>query len=110
VIPPSSVEIALALVVGHIGRPQSPGRVTRAPPRPGSVERVTDANHPSDGPGETPAATSSPPPDLAVIERDLTAVEAALAALDDGSYWVDEVTGERLPDEVLAANPVARRV
>ena len=48
--------------------------------------------------------------DLAAIERDLTAVEAALAALDDGSYWIDEVTGEPIPDEVLAANPVARRV
>lgn len=87
--------------------------------RTGSVERVSDANHPSDGPGE-PRSTETPteppvehpstPPDLAVIERDLTAVEAALTALDDGSYWVDEVTGEPIPDEVLADNPVARRV
>ena len=49
------------------------------------------------------------PIDLAAIERDLTAVEAALPRLDDGSYWVDEVTGAEIPDDVLAANPVARR-
>ena len=55
----------------------------------------------------TDATTTTP--DLAAIERDLTAVEAALAALDDGSYWVDEVTGEPIPDAVLATNPVARR-
>ena len=47
--------------------------------------------------------------DLAAIERDLTAVEAALPRLDDGSYWVDEVTGAQIPDHVLTANPVARR-
>ena len=47
---------------------------------------------------------------MARVEHDLTAVEAALSALDDGSYWIDEVTGEPIPDEVLAANPVARRV
>jgi hypothetical protein len=50
------------------------------------------------------------PPDLPAIERDLTAVEAALGALDDGSYWVDANTGDPIPDEVLAANPVARHV
>ncbi len=50
------------------------------------------------------------PIDLASIERDLAAVEAALPRLDDGSYWVHEVTGDPLPDELLAVNPVARRV
>ena len=48
--------------------------------------------------------------DLAAIERDLAAVEAALPRLDDGSYWVDDVTGGQLPDELLAVDPVARRV
>ena len=67
---------------------------------------MTDANDTGAEPNEIP----STPPDLMAIERDLTAVEAALAALDDGSYWIDEVTGEPIPDEVLAANPVARRV
>ena len=49
------------------------------------------------------------PLDLAAIERDLTAVEAALPRLDDGSYWRDEVTGDEIPDATLAADPLTRR-
>lgn len=49
------------------------------------------------------------PVDLAAVERDLAGVEAALERLDQGTYWTDEVTGEPIPDEVLAADPVARR-
>ena len=73
---------------------------------------MTDVNDATDAPADSdePSTPPSPAPDLAAIERDLAAVEAALAALDDGSYWVDEVTGEPIPDEVLATNPVARRV
>lgn len=48
------------------------------------------------------------PLDLAGIERDLAAVEAALPRLDDGSYWLDETTGAEIPDDVLADDPVAR--
>jgi len=47
--------------------------------------------------------------DLDAIERDLADVEAALARLDAGTYWTDEVTGAELPSELLAANPTARR-
>lgn len=47
--------------------------------------------------------------DLDRLERDLAGVEAALGRLDDGTYWTDEVTGEPIPAEVLAADPVARR-
>jgi RNA polymerase-binding transcription factor DksA len=47
--------------------------------------------------------------DLDRVERDLAGVEAALARLDDGTYWTDEVTGQPLGDELLAADPVARR-
>lgn len=49
------------------------------------------------------------PLDLDGIEGDLAAVEVALGRLDDGSYWTDEVTGEPLPDELLAERPAARR-
>ena len=80
--------------------------MSRAVARTGSVRRVTD---PTESPNGGTDEFASSPPDLAAIERDLTAVESALAALDDGSYWVDEVTGDPIPDEVLAANPVARR-
>jgi RNA polymerase-binding transcription factor DksA len=53
---------------------------------------------------------SSPPLDLDAIEQDLADVEVALARLDAGTYWTDEVTGAELPHEVLAANPTARRL
>lgn len=49
------------------------------------------------------------PPDLDAIERDLADVEEALARLEAGTYWTDEVTGERIPDEVLERDPLARR-
>jgi RNA polymerase-binding transcription factor DksA len=47
--------------------------------------------------------------DLDAIEGDLADVETALARLDDGSYWTDEVTGAELPAALLVANPTARR-
>lgn len=58
-----------------------------------------------------PHAPTLPPTtvDLGRVERDLAGVEAALQRLDDGTYWTDEVTGEPLPDDLLAADPVARR-
>ena len=57
-----------------------------------------------------PTDENAPEPiDLTAIERDLAAVEEALPRLDDGSYWVDDVTGEPLPDDLLAVDPVARR-
>jgi RNA polymerase-binding transcription factor DksA len=48
--------------------------------------------------------------DLDAIERDLADVEVALARLDAGTYWTDEVTGADLPHELLAVNPTARRL
>ena len=50
------------------------------------------------------------PLDLDSIERDLADVEVALARLDAGTYWTDEVTGSPLPHDLLAANPTARRL
>jgi RNA polymerase-binding transcription factor DksA len=48
--------------------------------------------------------------DVDRIAEDLAGVEVALARLDEGTYWTCEVSGEELPDEVLAADPVTRRV
>ncbi|MGD9704563.1 MAG: hypothetical protein AB7Q42_07820 [Acidimicrobiia bacterium] len=57
-----------------------------------------------------PAADSAPAPvDFDAIAGDLADVEVALARLDAGTYWTDEVTGEALSDELLAARPTARR-
>lgn len=50
-----------------------------------------------------------PPVDLDAIERDLTAVEAALGRLADGTYYTDEITGQPLSDELLSVDPTARR-
>ena len=50
------------------------------------------------------------PLDLDAIERDLADVEGALARLDAGTFWTDEVTGALIPHDLLAANPTARRL
>ena len=47
--------------------------------------------------------------DLDAIDQDLTDVEAALQRLDAGTYFVDEITGAPLSQEMLNANPTARR-
>ena len=47
--------------------------------------------------------------DLVAIEADLDGVQAALARLADGTYWTDEVSGDAIPDEVLAGAPLTRR-
>jgi RNA polymerase-binding transcription factor DksA len=47
--------------------------------------------------------------DLDAVERDLAAVEQALDRLSEGTYWTDEVTGEPIPESVLADDPTARR-
>jgi RNA polymerase-binding transcription factor DksA len=52
---------------------------------------------------------AAPALDLEQITRDLEGVAMALTRLDDGTYWTDEVTGEPLAEELLAADPVARR-
>ena len=54
-------------------------------------------------------ATEVAPLDLDGVERDLADVEVALARLDAGTYWTDEVTGEPLPVELLEQQPTARR-
>ena len=59
-------------------------------------------------PSSEPSA-ASPTLDLDGIERDLADVEAALARLDTGTYWTDEVTGAELSDDLLAERPTARR-
>jgi hypothetical protein len=75
----------------------------------GSVVDVTDAHAEPATP--EPAVTGPAPSgvDLGRVSADLDGVEAALARLDDGTYWTDEVTGEPIPDDMLVADPVARR-
>ena len=52
--------------------------------------------------------TSAAPVDveaLRQIERDLDAVDAAIAALDAGTYGIDPATGEPIDDALLAEDP-----
>ncbi len=57
----------------------------------------------SDAAPDDPAPAA--PVDLDRIEGDLAGVEVALTRLDDGTYWTDEVTGQPLADDLLAADP-----
>ncbi len=73
---------------------------------------VTDAFTPTpshDDPSRASSTESSTEESLDAIERDLADVEAALARLDAGTYWTDEVTGQPLSTELLARRPLARR-
>jgi len=56
--------------------------------------------------------TGTPSNDLDIdqIAAELDNVATALTRLSDGTYWTDEVTGEELPVEVLAADPTRRRL
>jgi RNA polymerase-binding transcription factor DksA len=49
--------------------------------------------------------------DLSILERletDLAEIEAALARIDEGTYGVDEVTGDPIDPQRLDALPTAR--
>lgn len=46
--------------------------------------------------------------DLDAIQSDLSAVQAALDRLNDGTYWTDEVTGDAIPDHILERRPTVR--
>jgi len=61
------------------------------------------------GHAAAPEPEHVPEIDLDAVEGDLAAVEIALQRLSDGTYWSDEVTGEPIPEHVLATDPTARR-
>ena len=69
------------------------------------VSEVPDTSEPD----ATSTSADPAPLDLDAVERDLAAVETALQRLSDGTYWTDEVTGEPIPEHVLATEPTARR-
>jgi RNA polymerase-binding transcription factor DksA len=63
--------------------------------------------HPADQASETFEREK----DLSILERledELAEIEAALQRVDDGTYGVDEVTGEPIDPERLDALPAAR--
>jgi len=75
----------------------------------------TSEEMPEHASGETPERAPEPAPaptrvDIDAIAADLADVEVALARLEAGTYWTDEITGDPLPDELLAVSPTARRL
>ncbi|HWC66775.1 MAG TPA: hypothetical protein VG478_01805 [Acidimicrobiales bacterium] len=61
-------------------------------------------------PHEHPPVAAVEALDAAQVAAELDGVELALARLDAGTYWTCAVTDEPLPDELLAADPTARRL
>jgi RNA polymerase-binding transcription factor DksA len=71
---------------------------------------VTPSSDSASDPAADPAAEQTETGlDLETIHRDLEDVEAALARLDAGTYWTDEVTGAPLDENYVSAHPLARR-
>jgi RNA polymerase-binding transcription factor DksA len=83
---------------------QTPPAPPTDDPADAAIDETTADNTTDDD--TTDAAVGA---DLDRVAADLDGVEAALARLDDGSYWTDEVTGEPIDEAVLQADPVARR-
>ena len=51
------------------------------------------------------ATPNTPALDLDAIEQEIINVETALERLAAGTYFVDEITGSALADDVLAYSP-----
>ncbi len=62
-------------------------------------------------PADTATETFEREKDLSILEQleaELAELQAALARIDDGTYGIDEVTGEPIDPERLEALPAAR--
>jgi RNA polymerase-binding transcription factor DksA len=74
------------------------------------ADQVGDLAHVT-SPADQASETFEREKDIAILdqlEHDLAEIEAALQRLDDGSYGIDEVTGEPIAPERLDAYPAAR--
>jgi RNA polymerase-binding transcription factor DksA len=75
-----------------------------------AADQVGDLTHVSHA-AEQGSDTFEREKDMAILEqleRDLAEIEAALQRLDEGTYGIDEVSGEPIPRERLEAYPAAR--
>ena len=75
-----------------------------------ATDTAGDTTHQSDAGGQG-SETFEREKDIAILEqleRDLAEIEAALQRLDDGTYGIDEVTGDPISRERLEAYPTAR--
>jgi DnaK suppressor protein len=91
-------------VQGLISSLHEEGLDTEAADQVGDLAHVTD-------PADQASETFEREKDIAILEQlehDLAEIESALQRLDDGSYGIDEVSGEPIAPERLEAYPVAR--
>lgn len=75
-----------------------------------AADQVGDLPHVSHA-AEQASETFEREKDFAILEqleRDLAEIEAALQRLDEGTYGIDEVSGEPIAPERLEAYPTAR--
>lgn len=74
-------------------------------------EQTGELTHYDQHPADQASETFEREKDLSILERleaELAEIEAALQRVDDGTYGVDEVTGEPIDPERLDALPTAR--
>jgi RNA polymerase-binding transcription factor DksA len=74
-------------------------------------EQSGELTHYDQHPADSASDTFEREKDLSILERleaEMAEIEAALQRVDDGTYGVDEVTGEPIDPERLAALPTAR--
>jgi DnaK suppressor protein len=99
------LEAAHERVSGMIGNLRSEGLDET------EAEQTGELTHYDQHPADQGSETFEREKDLSILESlesDLAEIEAALQRLDDGSYGVDEVTGEPIDPERLEAYPAAR--
>jgi RNA polymerase-binding transcription factor DksA len=74
-------------------------------------EQTGELTHYDQHPADQASETFEREKDLSILERlesELAEIEAALQRVDDGTYGLDEVTGEPIDPERLEALPAAR--
>ena len=75
------------------------------------ADQAGDLSHYDQHPADQGSDTFERSKDLAILESledEMAEIEAALVRLDDGTYGVDEVTGDPIDPERLEAYPTAR--
>jgi RNA polymerase-binding transcription factor DksA len=77
---------------------------------PVAGEALSESSESSDLPAASDTAAGVALLDLVAIEADLADVETALVRLEAGTYWTCEITGNPLPDDLMAAEPTRRRL
>jgi RNA polymerase-binding transcription factor DksA len=75
------------------------------------ADQVGELTHYDQHPADQASETFEREKDLAILEGlegELAEIEAALQRIDEGTYGIDEVTGEPIDPERLEAYPIAR--